>query len=376
VTTNSIEQTTTTRHTVTQIQTTAAQRDLLAILLDASGATSTNSESQPVSKPEISAHPSAQKTADLFWVDTSGHTDKDPSILSQVPAYESLNGPIIGEREMDEPDEIILVPTPAVRRAMSMVNLRSVGNPAIPPKPVVAPSVVTMETLSLSFTKDEADTNIQNKSLKSFSISKGGRSPFVPLRARKEAQRRKRDEAWTNGLGSVFGFKDGREGLRRGGSDLDLGSDSAGDGSEDNGMTIDGDLDAVAMARFARQVNQPHMSMDDVVIEAALRAGDFDSGEDDEDDAAMELGVEIVFEKSEGDEDQVDDDDSDEDWSSDNDVDMTPTTSFKSRLKRVRERTPAEVDSDEAERAINDAELSWADRDEEFITQIEVRLRI
>jgi hypothetical protein len=372
VTTDSVELTFPTQYTATQTQTTAAQEDLLAILLDAAGTADADSYSQPTSKPVITTHSPIQKASDLFWVDTLGHPDKNPSVLPQPPMYESRNGPIIGEGNMDEPDEIILVPTPAVRRAMSMGNIRSLATPLIPPKPAAAPPLaVTMETLSLSFTENEG-TSKQNKSLKSFSIPKSGRSPFVPLRARKEGRRRKRDETWTNGLGSVFGFKDGREGLRKGDSDLDVGSESAEDEEEGNGMTVDGDLDATAMAKFARQVNQPHMSMDDVVIEAALQAGDLDSDEDEDDDedVVMEPGFEIVFEKDEGVEE---DDDDDEDWSSeDDDVDMTPTTSFKSRLKRVRERTPAGVDSDEAERVINDAELSWADRDEDFIARVEV----
>ena len=357
---------------LTETRTTSAQPDLLALLLGAAGNTN-GSEILPKATeiiPQPTSHSHSRSASDLFYIDTTGNTNVDPPLLSQAPLYNPTNGPVVGVDDDEEPDEIILVPSPAVHRVVSVASLASTKNQTKPVQEAVQTPIVTMETLSLSFDKGEEKATVQNKSLKSFSVPRSGRSPFVPLRARKEAKRRPRDEAWTNSLGGVFGFKDGREGLRKGDSDLDVGSEDEEGEVEDNGMEVDGDLDAFAMARFAREVNKPHMSMDDVVIEAKLQAGDYDSDNEDEDDgedAPMEADAPILLEDGE---DQEDDD---EDWSDDDDdVDMTPTASFKARLQRVRERTPAGIDADEADRTINEAEMTWADRDEDFITRIEV----
>lgn len=362
------EQITITQATSIETHMKAPQVDLLALLLGANGASGTAPEAIIAAHQEVRNSPPAQTTHELFYVDTTGNNNEAALPPLQVPLYQPLNVPAVGEDE--EPDEVILVPSPAVRRTSSVIGLASPANISRPMEAIIEPPIVTMENLSLSFTKGD-DRGLQNKSLKSFSVPRNGRSPFVPLRARKEAKRRPRDEAWTNSLGTVFGYKDGREGLRKGDSDLDVGSESAEEEElDDNGMDVDGDLDAFAMARFAREVNQPQMSMDDVVIEAALKAGDYDSesdgDEEDEDDVAMELNERIVLENGE---------DDDEDWSSDDDdddVDMTPVASFKARLQKVRERTPAGIDAEDADVAINEDEVTWADRDEDFIAQIEV----
>jgi len=354
-----IEQVTSAQFTATETRPTRGQEDLLAILLDAAGAAGAQSHPQV---PTATFNSPALKTSELFYVDTAPQVSHGPAPSLQTPLYKPLNVPVMGE--MDDEDEIILVPSPAARRAPSIASISTVKDQAKSPQVVVPPLPVTMETLSLSFSKPDETKGIRNKSLKSFSVPKSGRSPFIPLRARKEAKRRVRKDSWTNDLGNVFGFKDGREGLRQGDSDLDVGSGSEKDEPESNGMDVDPDLDAAAMARFAREVNKPHMSMDDVVIEAALQNGDYDSGSSEDDEEAMEVTAAIILDQGE------EDDEDDEDWSSDDeeDVDMTPTTSFKSRLKRVRERTPA---PDEADWAINEAEITWADRDEDFIAGIQ-----
>jgi len=376
------ESTITIEHSAIPAPTTITQKDLLNILLGGSEVDDVGLDPQPINNTEASSS-SAQRENDLFWVDTGGQRSKD---LSQIPLYNSLDGSVIGEWGKEEPDEVILVPSATVRRAKSMANFQFGSTSAIPEPVVIAPPIVTMENLSLDFTKKEEHTDSPNKSLVSFSIPKAGRSPFVPLRARKEAQRRKRDIGWTNEFGGVFKFKDGREGLRAGDSDLDVGSESSEEELEDNGMEVDEGLDAEAMAKFARGVNQQHMSMNDVAIEEALWAGEFDSSDTEEagEEATEDVGVEIVFEKEEGEEksdkdedekveEEEEGDEDDEDWSSEDDeVDMTPTTSFKSRLKRIRERTPAHVDLDEAENAIEDSGRCRADHDEEFLAQMQV----
>ncbi|KIM29669.1 hypothetical protein M408DRAFT_105720 [Serendipita vermifera MAFF 305830] len=374
---NPAEQTIKTQTITLQSQKVSAQPDLLAILLGTSVVTDSTPNNVPESKttPSFETAPSVptRTASDLFFIDTTGNANAHPPTTSEALLYNSLSVPAIGEDE--EPDEIILVPSPAVRRAASVASLASSNDAPKAAGAAIPPPAVTMETLHLSFSKGGDENNGANKSLKSFSVPRAGRSTRVPLRARKEAKRRPRDEAWTNSLGNVFGFKDGREGLRKGDSDLDVGSDSAEDALDDNGMDVDGDLDAVAMARFAREVNKPQMSMDDVVIEAALQAGEYDSEggeEDDDDDGPMDVNAGITLES---DSDDGDDDDDDDDWSDDDDdddVDMTPMANFKAKLQRVRERTPTGVDGDIVDRTINEAEMSWADRDEDFIAQIEI----
>ncbi|KAG8818391.1 hypothetical protein FRC19_010674, partial [Serendipita sp. 401] len=320
------------------------------------------------------SQPATTNTNELFFVDTTG--DKSSSL--EVPLFERIDEEgILGEQS--EPDEIILVPSP--KKAASISSRHSAE--------AIAPSPITMATLSLDLSREEKfglSKAKTNKSLLSFSIPKTqSRSTKVPLRARKEAKRKKRsslrggggggrDEAWRNELGNMFGFQDQRrkEGLRKGDSDLDVGN-STGEDEEieaalDHGMDIDGYLDEEAMTRFAREMNKPQMSMQDVEIEVALRRGDYDSGseedsEEDEDEEVMELNEDLTVLLADGEGD--DDDEDDEDWSSDDgeDEDMTPNASFATRLQRVRERTPRVRKSGH--------DCTWADRDEEVLDEMQ-----
>lgn len=304
--------------------------------------------------------------ADLFVIDTTGQNGQNSQL--EVPLFNADVSAILGEHE---PDEIILIPSPATRTAHATAPFEVRKNKSTPEDEIPIPTV-TMENLSLNLTKTETN-GVENKSLLSFSVSKAGRSTSVPFRARKEARRRKQDVKFAEDLGNVFGFKDGREGLRQGDSDLNVGSESSEE-IENNGMEVDTGLDAAAMANFARGVGAQQMSMADVEIEAALQNGDMDSDSDDKDhgeeeeEEDLEMNEVIV----------IQDDDEDDEWSSDeeddddDDVDMTPTTSFKSRLKRIRERTPGVTDA-EVDVEIDDSERTWADRDEDYLTQISVR---
>ncbi|KAG8819399.1 hypothetical protein FRC17_010467 [Serendipita sp. 399] len=307
----------------------------------------------------------------LFFVDATGQVSN-----VEAPIFERIDGNILGEDA--EPDEIILVPSPATRRPASISSQHSAEAPAVIMTAGMASketpsSPITMDNLSLDFSRKKGSSG--NKSLLSFSVARSGRSTKVPRRARKETKRKRRDETWTNHLGNVFGFKDGREGLRKGDSDLDVGSDGEDDeGLEaalDHGMDVDEDLDEEAMARFAREMNKPQQSMQDVEIEVALRNGEFDSGSDDDDDdddeedeglteedeEAMELNADLAILLAED----------DEDWSSDDgegEEDLTPKASFAARLQRVRERTPGPSKKRGVDR-------TWADRDEEFLDEIQ-----
>lgn len=305
---------------------------------------------------------SAKATEELFFVDTTRQT------MTTEIIYKA-EGPVLGE---EEPDEVILIPSPSARKAASIAGSNgkasTVASPLITRSIVlesaqeetstrIATSSTSLQNITLDFSKE-----VENKSLLSFSVARAGRAGKVPARARKEAKRRKRTEdAWTNDLGNVFGFKDGREGLRKGDSDLNVGSSS--EEIEDHGMDVDGDLDATAMAAFAREMNKPHQSMDDVELEAAVERGEFDS--DDE-------GVGAEDEEEDEDEDGMDPQmmleevlglDDEEDWSSDDgEDDLSPEASFAARLLRVRERTPG---------TSKDIDQSWADRDEDYIAGIE-----
>jgi hypothetical protein len=303
--------------------------------------------------------PTLDTTSDLFFVDNGAIKEGDVTL--PTPIYDRVTNSIIGE--MEQPDEIILVPSPLSQKP----GPAEASNDEMNIDPSSTAQQLTIESLSLSFSRKEDQ---KNKSLLSHSVPRAGRSTSIPLRARKEGKRKSRDVAWKNDLGKVFGFKDGREGLRKGDSDLDVGTESEGGADEDHGMEVDENLDATAMANFALRINKPQMSAEDIEIEEAIRRGDFDSGsedsseeEDEEGDAEIELKEAIIME-------EVADDDNDEDWSSDDGQDMTPTTSFKSRLKQVRERTPAHMDDhDWVDESI---ERSWADKDNDFINKIHV----
>ena len=319
--------------------------DLLAILMGA------------MTKKEAPEPPE-----ELFFVDTTRQTTTTEIIYK-------AEGPILGDDE--EPDEVILVPSPAARRAASIA---SSGKPSANTSPLATRGMVlelaqeetsthvassSLSNLTLDFSKD-----VGNNSLLSYSVPRAGRSSKVPMRARKEAKRSKKTKgAWTNDLGNVFGFKDGREGLRKGDSDLNVGSSS--EEIEHHGMDVDGDLDPATMAAFAREMNKPQQSMADVELEVAFERGDFDSGDE---------------EQAEDDEDEDDEDedeinpnmmpdgtlvlDDEEDWSSDDgEDDLSPHASFAARLSRVRERTPGPS---------TDIDRPWADRDEDYIAEIEV----
>lgn len=311
-------------------------------------------------------------TESLFFFDAT--KTQNGGGTEQAPIFDKTQVPVVGEGS-DEPDEIVLVPSLTTHRMGSTTNLKSPTEGTFLSEDVPHPTV-TMETLNLSFNKA---ANEVNKSLLSFSVPKTNRSIRVPLRARKEAKRSKRKgDAWANDLGGVFGFKDGPEGLRRGDSDLDVGSESGQEAisSDDGGMEVDGDLDPIAMANFALKVNQQHMSAHDIEIEEAIKRGGISSEDEDEDEnedtseeedetedeeskEALEMLEAIIMEEG--------DEENDEDWSSDDeDVDVSSNTRFTRRLQKARERTPGYADSDQ-----NNGR-SKADNDEDYIAEIQV----
>ncbi|PVG02341.1 hypothetical protein CPB86DRAFT_725314 [Serendipita vermifera] len=335
--------------------------DNLVIDNDRITAMETNAVTVEMEITERPSVPILETTSDLFYVDEG--TIKDGEVTQPTPIYDRATNSIIGE--MEEPDEIILVPSPLSHKPGSGPTFEAQNDDMKVDEPSSTAPNMTIENLSLSF----SPKNGKNKSLLSYSVPRAGRSTAIPLRVRKEGKRKRRDVAWTNDLGKVFGFKDGREGLRKGDSDLDLGSESEEGEDMDNGMEVDMDLDATAMANFALRVNQPQMSAEDIEIEEAIRRHEFSSDagcsseegeeEDKEADAEIEMNEAIMMEEGDYDE---------EDWSSDDGEDISPKASFESRLKRVRERTPGHMD--DPDWVDESVERTWADKDEEFLSQI------
>lgn len=196
---------------------------------------------------------------------------------------------------------------------------------------------------------------------------------------------------------------------RRGDSDVDWG-DSGSDGAREGatgglaeGMELDPDLeiDNEAMRRFAKGMSQDggrFVTMDDIADGELMRMEDEEedqdvgsSGDDEEDETSGdEENVDTVvnaeeelliaegtsFTGLEADEDGSDEDDSDDEGNS-------PRTNFQARLERLRNQTrgkrpknaPKSVSFEDGSTTDDDAfmeNLSWAERDEEFIEHIEV----
>jgi hypothetical protein len=323
----------------------------------------------------------------IFFFDSTGTHNPKGHGTDQVPIYDKAYAPTLHE-DNDEPDEILLVPSLTARRAAPTASPKSRAETAIssasgrapisadhPIPPTHSAPVVTMETLNLSF--DKASTSNQpSKSLLSFSIPQSKRSArmHVPVRARKEAKRKSkrqggRNDVWTNDLGNVFGFKDGREGLRKGDSDLDVGTTSEGE-EDDGGMDVDGDLDPVSMAKFAMNINKQHMSAHDIEVEEAIKRGGISSeGEEDDDDDDDDSRSSSAAEDQEVDEEiEIHEailmDESDSSWD-DEDLDISSNTKFTRRVQKIRERTPGYSDIAN--------EQSKADDDEDYIAALEVR---
>jgi hypothetical protein len=198
---------------------------------------------------------------------------------------------------------------------------------------------------------------------------------------------------------------------------LEWGSDEDGDEDaeeEEGGMDVDSDLDALAMARFARGMGPEGgrwVTMDDVRDGERMRAEDEDGGGgegssasesdgEDEDDDEVEAIVDaeealmiaeprdLNEDKSdEEDEDEDEDDDSDDD--DDDDPNRSPKSGFQARLERLRkaarERGPddslelmelefsdEEDDYDEFLDRNRNRNRTWAEKDENFRAEIHV----
>ena len=99
--------------------------------------------------------------ADLFFIDTTGQSAQKSQL--EVPLFNAQASAILGEHE---PDEIILIPSPATRTAQATAPFEGRKNKTTSEDEIPIPTV-TMENLSLNLTKPETN-GVENKSLLSF----------------------------------------------------------------------------------------------------------------------------------------------------------------------------------------------------------------
>ncbi|KAF9483093.1 hypothetical protein BDN70DRAFT_874140 [Pholiota conissans] len=178
------------------------------------------------------------------------------------------------------------------------------------------------------------------------------------------------------------------------------GEDMADDSA--HGMDVDEELDLKAMKSFVGGLlgNKAgeHVTMDDVYDAELMRLedqeaaanseeseGDTSEDESEEDvmaaEEAMLISESLQFEddKLDDSEDDSDDDDEDDD---DDDLEQTPRTSFQARLERLREKSRSskhadtsmenmEEDSDEDQADMLHRHMTWAEKDDDYIQQIQ-----
>ncbi|KAJ7466888.1 hypothetical protein FB451DRAFT_1259422 [Mycena latifolia] len=190
-----------------------------------------------------------------------------------------------------------------------------------------------------------------------------------------------------------------RDERRRGDSDVDWGDSDDGP-EEDGGMDVDVELDAAAMQRFATGMGPEggrFMTMDDIHDEERMREEDEDEGgagtsdeegeEGEEDESEEDEEVDAIVAAEEGimvaeprDLPGNDDDDDDEEEDDSDDNEQSPRTGFQARLERLRKAARERGPDDSLEFMEGDdsdddfLEGTWADRDEDFASQIQAIL--
>ncbi|KAJ7784463.1 hypothetical protein B0H16DRAFT_298750 [Mycena metata] len=394
-----------------------------ADLVSASAEISAPSEPLPPTVTEVAAEADALLTSiveptvvnppptDLFYVDTT------PTPIALAPgAVESALAPLRAYPEDDDEVIVYVAPHPRVRDASPSPSL------------VVPPSLSTTSILTgtsivpapAAPTSTPAKPDFASVSFTQVSPQKPRRLPPVftvqgrakaQTRARVLARRIERRAVSSSTFGAfgaqvaearLRGSDPRRDEQRRGDSDVDWGDsedeEQQDGGGDDSGMTVDVDLDAAAMARFARGMGAEgsrFVTMDDIRDEHRMREedadldgdgtsseGDSDSG-DEEVDAVVdaEEGL-MIAEPADLQSDEMDSDDDDED-SDEDDNGQSPKTGFQARLERLRKAARERGQDDrldfmDAEDSDDDYDEllqgTWADRDEDFASEIQAIL--
>lgn len=232
----------------------------------------------------------------------------------------------------------------------------------------------------------------------------------VTKKDRKAARKRMEQMGYFSTLGAALEerhlHEEEMKGERRRGSDIEWGDGGSDIDKISNGlgdMTVDQDLDPAAMARFANSMSasgMEHTRIDDLEIDEQIRIEDEDEdegSEDDDEDSEVEAIMAAEEDRIIGELDSDDEDESDEDDISSDEDDYAfeaqlakirenayskkgkGTDLFNKRLSRLQEGLKGSGSSRVPGRGSNgysdiDDALTWAERDEGFLDDIEVHL--
>ncbi|KAJ7057672.1 hypothetical protein C8F01DRAFT_1060646 [Mycena amicta] len=380
---------------------------------------SITSSSPPPSPPPIEPP--------LFFVDTVpaqvAATDA-PAQGSERSLAEILQRHSAAAREPvqeDSDDEIIVYVAPHPRKASGRIR-----TPSPPPTSQISPlELTTTSILTGKILEREPVVPVPAFSSISFSalpsIGSSGASPRkVPptaaltphgrtkakLKARVVGKRAQRRAGAFGGFGAMLaearlrGEDPRKDQRRKGDSDIDWGDSNDDEGLEEDetGMQVDADLDAGALARFAKGLLSQEgsgsrwVTMDDVEDEKRMRDEDEsevvrgESGDDSEEESGDEE-LNAVLDAEEAamigeDASEEEDDDSDDDI----DIDQSPNSAFQTRLDRLRkaarEKEKAADDSmdqifwddDDDSGADDFLERTWRQRDDDFAAKLQAVL--
>ncbi|KAF7357984.1 hypothetical protein MVEN_00845400 [Mycena venus] len=329
------------------------------------------SESTPVVAPDsapdglstvtVESAPTATDAEPLFYIDTT------PTPLARAPgAVEAALAPLHAYPTSSDDEEVIVYDAP---------NPRAGRSGAASPAPPVATTSVTIINESLPVPPPFASVSFAPPTPSPKKQPARRQPPVFTVRGHAKAQTKARAlakrVAKRAAAASSFKTTRAKDERRRGDSDVDWGDEDSDDddGEDEGGMAVDGDLDAAAMARFAKGMGQEGgrwVTMDDVdaivdAEEALMIAEPADLRGDEEEDS----------------DEEDDDEDSDEN-------DQSPKSGFQAQLERLRkaarDRGPDDSlelmemefsDEDEDYEFLN---KTWAERDQDFASEIQAIL--
>ncbi|KAJ7175952.1 hypothetical protein C8R46DRAFT_990159 [Mycena filopes] len=319
------------------------------------------------------------------------------------------------EETSNEDDEVIVYvaphprlraspsPSPSPIIAPSLSNTSILTGTSIVPTPPSASTLPEPDFASVSFT--QASPKKPRRQRPVFTVHGHAKAQTRARALTRRVERRATSQSTFGAFGAqvaearLRGSDPRRDEQRRGDSDVDWGDsedeEKNGEREEDGGMDVDVDLDAAAMARFARGMaadGGQFVTMDDIHDEQRMREEDAEiedqgtSSEDDSDDpeadaivdAEEELLIAEPADLRSDDEDSDDEEDSDEE-----DNGQSPKTGFQARLERLRKaaRERGQDDSldfmeeDDSEDDYDEfLQRTWAQRDDDFASEIQAIL--
>lgn len=357
-----------------------------------------------------------------FYIDTSsGPVNEEPVAVEHI----SGTMPLGYRPSTPEHDEVIVyvAPHPRAGRISNVTRIEPqpatelpstsmlTGTTQLFSSSTVQPSAPAFESISFSFTPSPKKQPTRHAPI--FSV--GGKvkaKAKVRKQEARAARRRVERQAMFGSFGAMLSeaqlrgekiAKDPRwEERRRDDSDVDWGDeDMVEDGPSDDGgdgMELDPDLeiDLEAMKGFVHGMSAQggrHVTMDDIADEERMRRedeedriggssdeNDDESNDDNEADRIVDGEESMMIAEPRGHSLSGDDSSDVDEFSSDED--QTPRTGFQARLERVRnaargkrivDARPVDDSSEEDDFIRNS---TWADEDDDFISQIQVNNKI